>query len=129
VFWLVLDIVNIVVVIIIIDNIIWKTGKCLKIPFYITVEITESICDDDGSQHEAYMRTQLLQDGKKKYVHIIKFNNEFAIDMYIYGGGGKTTVEWQFLSFFSTHPNVTYDSISYDNPVLFRFIRQKINRI
>lgn len=78
-----LDRVNIVVIIII-DNIIWNTGTCLKIPFYITVEIPESICVDDGSQHEAYMRTQLLQEeGKKIYFHIIKCNKEFAVDMYM----------------------------------------------
>lgn len=44
------------------------------------MEIPESVSDEDCSRHGAYMRTQLLQYGKKKCFHTIRFSEEFDVD-------------------------------------------------
>lgn len=65
--------------------------------------IPESFCEKDCIQDEAHIRTQLLHDGKMKYFYIIRFNDEFAVVMFM---GGTN------LQYSGTHPSVRYDNIS-----------------
>jgi hypothetical protein len=84
-----------------------------KNTFHITLEIPESICEEDCNQDEAYIRIQLLQYGKMKYFYIIRFKDELAVDMCLGGGGVQLYNTVTVLGLFNTRPNVSYGNISH----------------